>query len=61
MGDFAQLPSIESFHYDVLNSSMFAEMVDYQMLELTYNHRAIKQYYNKHYEEIMKEPLLLFL
>jgi hypothetical protein len=56
MGDFSQLPSIEHVHYDVLNSSVFAELVDCQILELTYNWRAIKQYYNKHYSEICKEP-----
>ena len=37
IGDFHQLDSVESFHYDVLNSSVFAELVDCQMLELTYN------------------------
>ena len=40
IGDFSQLDSIESVHYDVKNSSVFAELVDCQMLELTRNWRA---------------------
>ena len=40
IGDFHQLDSIENIHYDVINSSVFAELVDFQMLELTYNWRA---------------------
>ena len=39
-GDFYQLPSVESIHYDVLNSEVFAEICDGQMLELTRNWRA---------------------
>ena len=40
IGDFEQLDSTESIHYDVFNSSVFAELVDYQMLALTYNWQA---------------------
>ena len=41
IGDFSQLDSVESIHYDVLNSSVFAELVDCQMLELTKNWWAL--------------------
>ena len=40
MGDFGQLDPVESKHYNVLNSEVFAELVDGQILELTYNYRA---------------------
>lgn len=39
-GDFNQLPSVESIHYDVINSEVFAEICDGQILELTRNWRA---------------------
>jgi hypothetical protein len=39
-GDFYQLPSVETNHYDVVNSEVFAEICDGQMLELTRNYRA---------------------
>ena len=39
-GDFYQLPSVESKHYDVVNSEVFSEICDGQMLELTRNYRA---------------------
>ncbi len=39
-GDFNQLPSVESIHYDVVNSDLFSEICDGQMLELTRNYRA---------------------
>jgi hypothetical protein len=39
-GDFAQLDSIESKHYDVINSDVFADICDGQMLELTTNWSA---------------------
>ncbi len=39
-GDFYQLPSVESKHYDVVNSEVFSEICDCQMLELTRNYRA---------------------
>jgi hypothetical protein len=39
-GDFYQLPSVESKHYDVINSELFSEIWDSQMLELTRNYRA---------------------
>jgi len=39
-GDFYQLPSVESKHYDVVNSELFSEICDGQMLELTRNYRA---------------------
>ncbi len=40
IGDFAQLDSVESKHYDVINSAVFADICDGQMLELTINYRA---------------------
>jgi tRNA A37 threonylcarbamoyladenosine biosynthesis protein TsaE len=40
IGDFHQLDSVEPIHYDVKNSSVFAEICDGQMLELTKNWRA---------------------
>ena len=40
IGDFAQLDSIESKHYDVINSEVFADICDGQILELTINYRA---------------------
>ena len=40
IGDFHQLDSIESIHYDVINSEVFADICDGQMLELTTNWRA---------------------
>jgi hypothetical protein len=39
-GDFNQLPSVESIHYGVINSEVFAEICDGQILELTCNWRA---------------------
>ncbi len=39
-GDFYQLASVESKHYDVVNSEVFSEICDGQMLELTRNYRA---------------------
>jgi len=36
----AQLDSIESTHYDVINSEVFADICDGQILELTINYRA---------------------
>ena len=39
-GDFYQLPSVESKHYDVVNSEVFSEICDGQILELTRNYRA---------------------
>ena len=40
IGDFAQLDSIESKHYDVINSEVFSDICDGQILELTTNWRA---------------------
>ena len=40
IGDFHQLNSIETIHYDVINSEVFADICDGQILELTYNWRA---------------------
>ena len=40
IGDFHQLDSIESIHCDVINSEVFADICDGQMLELTTNWRA---------------------
>ena len=37
---FYQLPSVETNHYDVFNSDVFAEICDGQMLELIRNYRA---------------------
>jgi hypothetical protein len=37
---FYQLPSVEANHYDVVNSEVFSEIRDGQMLELTRNYRA---------------------
>jgi hypothetical protein len=39
-GDCNQLPSVDSIHYDILNSGVFSETCDGQMLELTRNNRA---------------------
>ena len=39
-GDYNQLPSVEAIHYDILNSEVFSEICDGQMLELTRNYRA---------------------
>ncbi len=39
-GDFYQLPSVESKHNDVINSEVFYEICDGQMLVLTRNYRA---------------------
>ena len=39
-GDFHQLPSVEAIHYDIVNSEVFSEICDGQMLELTRNYRA---------------------
>ena len=39
-GDYNQLPSKEAIHYDILNSEVFSEICDGQMLELTRNYRA---------------------
>ncbi len=39
-GDFYKLPSVESKHYDVVNSELFSEIRDSQMLELTRNYRS---------------------
>ena len=40
IGDFHQLDSIESIHYEVINSEVFADICDGQILELTTNWRA---------------------
>ncbi len=37
---FAQLGSIESKYYDIINSEVFADICDGQILELTLNYRA---------------------
>ena len=42
VGDFNQLPPVEENNYDVLNSELFAELADGQMLHLTRNYRAEK-------------------
>ena len=42
IGDFGQLDPVESKIYDVINSEVFAELVDCQKLELTRNYRAEK-------------------
>ena len=39
-GYFYQLPSVEAKHYDVINSEVFSEICNGQMLELTRNYRA---------------------
>ncbi len=39
-GDYYQLPSVESKHYDDVNSEVFSEICDGQMLELKRNYRA---------------------
>ncbi len=39
-GDFAQLDSIESKPYDVINSEVFADICDRQISELSMNFRA---------------------
>ncbi len=39
-GDFYQLLSVESKHYDVVNSEVFSEISDGRMLELKHNYRA---------------------
>ena len=41
LGDFLQLRSVEKFIYDVMNSEVFADLADCQLLELTKNYRAI--------------------
>jgi GTPase SAR1 family protein len=41
LGDFAQLPAVEKFKYNVKDSELFAELVDCQLLELTKNYRAM--------------------
>ncbi len=42
LGDFLQLRSVEKFIYDVMNSEVFADLADCQLLELTKNYRAVK-------------------
>ena len=39
-GDMAQLLSIEDKHYDVVNSEVFADLVDSQIIELLIDYRA---------------------
>ena len=40
VGDFNQLDPVEEKTYDILNSEIFSELADGQMLELTRNFRA---------------------
>ncbi len=37
---FYQLPSVEANHYDIVNSEVFAEICNGQMIESTRNYRA---------------------
>ncbi len=41
LGDFAQLPAVEKFKYNVKDSELFAKLINCPLLELTKNYRAM--------------------